>query len=54
MQLMRKIYAMDMDTGKEGDVDRFPTPEKLWNNTFGRKSFKSHATNGEKIQYHAF
>ena len=31
----KKIYAMDMDTGKEGDVDRFPTPEELWELTFG-------------------
>ena len=31
----KKIYAMDMDTGKEGDIDYFPTPEELWELTFG-------------------
>ena len=45
MQPMEKIYAMDMDTGKEGDVDRFPTPEELWNNTFGaEKALNPQAT----------
>jgi type I restriction enzyme, R subunit len=28
------IYGIDMDTGVEGVVDRFPTPEELWNLTF--------------------
>ena len=28
------IYGIDMQTGEEGDVDRFPTPEELWNRTF--------------------
>ena len=28
------IYRIDMQTGEEGDVDRFPTPEELWNLTF--------------------
>lgn len=28
------IYAIDMETGKEGDVSRFPTPEELWQMTF--------------------
>ena len=41
----KKIYAMDMDTGKEGDVDRFPTPEELWNDTFGaEKALNPQAT----------
>ena len=41
----KKIYAMDMDTGKEGDVDRFPTPEELWNNTFGAEKALNPASN---------
>ena len=28
------IYGIDMQTGAEGDVDRFPTPDELWNHTF--------------------
>jgi type I restriction enzyme R subunit len=28
------IYAIDMETGKEGEVERFPTPEELWAMTF--------------------
>ena len=28
------IYAIDMETGKEQDVDAFPTPDELWNRTF--------------------
>ncbi len=30
----RGIYAIDMLTGKEEDVPKFPTPEELWNRTF--------------------
>lgn len=29
------IYAMDMSTGEEGLIDAFPSPEDLWNMTFG-------------------
>ena len=29
-----QIYAIDMQEGKEGDVDRFPTPDELWEMTF--------------------
>ena len=29
-----KIYGMDMEAGSEGDVERFPTPEELWEMTF--------------------
>lgn len=29
------IYEMDMLTGKEGDIGAFPTPEELWQRTFG-------------------
>jgi type I restriction enzyme R subunit len=28
------IYGIDMQTGKEGAVPRFPTPDELWNLTF--------------------
>jgi type I restriction enzyme, R subunit len=28
------IYAVDMKTGKEGIIDRYPSPEELWNLTF--------------------
>lgn len=30
-----KIYQIDMATGREGEVDSFPTPEELWLATFG-------------------
>ncbi|SOD78704.1 EcoAI/FtnUII family type I restriction enzme subunit R [Spirosoma fluviale] len=29
-----EIYGIDMKTGMEGLVDRFPTPDELWNKTF--------------------
>jgi len=29
------IYQVDMQTGEEGDVDRYPTPDELWESTFG-------------------
>lgn len=29
-----QIYGMDMDEGTEGDVDRFPTPDELWEMTY--------------------
>ena len=29
------IYQVDMQTGKEGKVDRYPTPDELWEATFG-------------------
>jgi type I restriction enzyme R subunit len=28
------IYGVDMETGAEGDVYSYPTPEELWNQTF--------------------
>src|SRR5690625_3940238 len=28
------IYRVDMQTGAEGPVDRYPTPDELWNETF--------------------
>jgi len=30
----RGIYRIDMQTGKEGEIDRYPTPEELWNAAF--------------------
>jgi type I restriction enzyme R subunit len=29
-----KLYGIDMDEGTEGDVDRYPTPDELWEMTF--------------------
>ncbi|MGD1088119.1 MAG: DEAD/DEAH box helicase family protein [Verrucomicrobiota bacterium] len=34
----RGIYGIDMETGKEGDVSTFPTPDELWNRTFTRQN----------------
>jgi type I restriction enzyme R subunit len=28
------IYAIDMQTGKEGEINNYPTPEELWSQTF--------------------
>ncbi len=28
------IYRVDTETGEEGDVDRYPTPDELWEATF--------------------
>lgn len=28
------IYGIDMQTGKEGDLPRFPSPQDLWDATF--------------------
>lgn len=30
----QKIYQINMETGKEGYVEKFPTPDELWNATF--------------------
>lgn len=30
----RELYGIDMQEGREGVQDRFPTPEELWNQTF--------------------
>ena len=32
----RGIYGIDMETGHEGDVPAFPSPEELWNRTFAQ------------------
>lgn len=30
-----KIYAINMETGEEGEINKFPTPQELWRWTFG-------------------
>ena len=30
-----KLYVIDMQTGEEGEIDSFPTPDELWGMTFG-------------------
>jgi type I restriction enzyme, R subunit len=32
------IYQIDMDTGVEGKVDRYPTPDELWKATYAEES----------------
>lgn len=32
----RGIYAIDMETGKEGEIAKYPTPEELWAMTFAK------------------
>jgi len=32
----RGIYAIDMQTGQEGEVAHYPTPDELWNLTFAQ------------------
>jgi len=32
------IYGIDMDTGTEGELVKFPTPEELWNHTFATQN----------------
>jgi type I restriction enzyme R subunit len=32
----QRIYAVDMETGKEGDVPAFPTPDELWQRIFAK------------------
>lgn len=34
----KTIYKIDMETGEEGEVDRYPTPEELWNETYAREN----------------
>jgi len=33
-----KIYAIDRQTGKEGDISGFPSPDELWQMTFAEKN----------------
>jgi len=30
------IYGIDMETGKEGEIPLYPTPDELWNMTFAK------------------
>jgi len=30
------FYKVDMDTGDEGEIDKFPSPDDLWNESFGK------------------
>jgi type I restriction enzyme R subunit len=32
------LYAIDMDTGEEGETARFPTPDELWNLVFAESN----------------
>ncbi len=34
----QKIYGIDMDTGREGDVAQYPGPEALWDRTFAKQN----------------
>ena len=34
----RGLYAIDMQTGKEGVADRYPTPDELWSRTFAKEN----------------
>jgi type I restriction enzyme R subunit len=34
----QRIYGIDMHTGKEADVARYPSPDELWNLTFAEKN----------------
>jgi type I restriction enzyme R subunit len=34
----QKIYCTDMETGKEGDVPCFPSPDELWSRVFAKKN----------------
>jgi type I restriction enzyme R subunit len=32
------IYAIDMETGEEGEAEAFPTPQELWQRTFAEEN----------------
>ncbi|HWV45244.1 MAG TPA: DEAD/DEAH box helicase family protein, partial [Nitrospira sp.] len=32
------IYGIDMETGKEGEVTQYPSPDQLWNVTFSKQN----------------
>ncbi len=34
----RRIYQIDMQTGVEGYIDRYPTPDELWHLTFSQEN----------------
>ncbi|MEA3463530.1 MAG: DEAD/DEAH box helicase family protein [Patescibacteria group bacterium] len=48
----KKIYAISMKTGEEGEISDFPTPDELWNKTFSdwtewKEKFSSGQNEGE-------
>jgi type I restriction enzyme R subunit len=55
-----EIYEIDMETGEEGPVTEFPSPENLWNRTFGdvnkwRDKFYAepfYIDEGKKLRYY--
>jgi len=32
------LYGIDMETGREGDVPHYPSPDELWNRTFAKQN----------------
>jgi len=32
------VYGIDMQTGREGEIPAFPTPDELWNKTFAKQN----------------
>jgi len=49
----KDIYEVSMKTGKEGNIDNFPTPDELWNKTFSdqnewKAKFNTIPMEGEK------
>src|SRR6478609_2295961 len=53
------IYGIDMETGKEGDVAVYPTPDELWAKTFAKaNAWRDHfaavplGTAGDKTPYY--
>jgi type I restriction enzyme R subunit len=32
------VYGIDMQTGREGEIPSFPTPDELWNRTFAKQN----------------
>jgi type I restriction enzyme R subunit len=34
----RGIYAVDMESGEEGEAEAFPTPQDLWRSTFAKEN----------------
>jgi type I restriction enzyme R subunit len=34
-----EIYVVDMETGQEGEVDRYPSPDELWQMTFAEENY---------------
>src|SRR5476651_650614 len=34
----RGVYGIDMETGKEGNIPAFPSPDELWKRTFAKKN----------------